>query len=111
MKNRIVSVMLIFAFVLSIIACKKSFFEATTNDGSINDGTGYKTKESFDAGVAGAYVNLQSAVEPLITLPAFISKDIEPVEHQPHMTSFLVVAILFQLSNGASFTRLSIMPT
>ena len=78
MKNRIVSVMLIFAFVLSIIACKKSFFEATTNDGSINDGTGYKTKESFDAGVAGAYVNLQSAVEPLITLPAYISKDIEP---------------------------------
>ncbi len=76
MKNRIFFLILISAVVLGIGSCKKSFFEATTNDGSINDATAYKSKTDFDAGVVGAYVNLQSAFETIIKLPGFISNDV-----------------------------------
>jgi hypothetical protein len=76
MKKTIFFLLLISAIVLSIGSCKKSFFEATTNDGSINDATAYKTKADFDAGVVGAYVNLQSAFENIIKLPGFISNDV-----------------------------------
>jgi len=76
MKNKLFFLLLISAVVLSIGSCKKSFFDATTNDGTINDATAYNSKADFDAGVAGAYVNLQSAFETTIRLPGFISNDV-----------------------------------
>ncbi len=76
MKNKIIFTLLSSIMLLGIGACKKGFFKAENQDGSITDATAYKSKEDFDAGVVGAYVNLQSAFETIIKLPGFISNDI-----------------------------------
>jgi len=76
MKNKLIFYVTLSVLLAGIISCKKSFFKAETDDGSINDVSAYKTKADFDAGVVGAYVNLQSAFETIIKLPGFISNDI-----------------------------------
>jgi len=76
MKNSIVACLLISILLVSIGACKKNFFDATTQDGSISDATAYKVKADFDAGVIGAYVPLQTAFDNWMKLPGFISNDV-----------------------------------
>ena len=76
MKNNSILIFLFSVIILGFGACKKSFFKAENQDGSITDATAYKSKADFDAGVVGVYVNLQSAFETIIKVPGFISNDV-----------------------------------
>ncbi len=62
--------------LVTIISCKKNFFDAVPQDGSVSEAGSYKTKADFDKGIVGAYVDLQSTVDRALTMPGFASLDI-----------------------------------
>ena len=64
------------AILFSVVSCKKSFFDAVPQDGSVSEAGAYKTKADFDKGVIGAYVDLQSTTDRALSTPGFASLDI-----------------------------------
>lgn len=64
------------ATTFGVVSCKKSFFDAAPQDGSVSESASYKTKADFNKGVIGAYVDLQSTTDRALTIPGFASLDI-----------------------------------
>jgi tetratricopeptide (TPR) repeat protein len=75
-KYKIILVVFSVTILVGIVSCKKSFFDAAPQDGRVSDASSYKTKEDFDKGVIGAYVDLQSTTDRALTIPGFASLDI-----------------------------------
>jgi hypothetical protein len=40
------------------LVCKKSFFDASSNDGSITDASAFQSKDDFDKALIGTYASL-----------------------------------------------------
>jgi len=86
MKNNFLHLALCLLLVGVGFGCKKSFFDAPTQDGSINDGSAFKTKADFDNAVIGTYANLQggsAAGEAWLRVPGSIMQDIVNVTVRP----------------------------
>jgi len=82
MKKYILYSILFTCSIVSLWSCKKSFFDAVTQDGSINESAAFKTKNDFDAAVIGIYTSLQggnAAGERWITVPGNVSQDMTDV--------------------------------
>ena len=86
MKKILGPVFLAFLTMLILWSCKKSFLDATSQDGSINDASAFKSKTDFDAAVIGIYASLQggnAAGEHWLKVPGFISQDVVDVSQGP----------------------------
>ena len=59
MKKILGPALITFLTILVLWSCKKSFLDATSQDGSINDASAFKSKKDFDAAVIGIYASLQ----------------------------------------------------
>jgi tetratricopeptide (TPR) repeat protein len=58
MKNIALSLLLISLTLGAVWSCKKSFFDASSNDGSITDASAFQSKDDFDKALIGTYASL-----------------------------------------------------
>jgi tetratricopeptide (TPR) repeat protein len=64
--------------LVSLWSCKKSFFEATSNDGSITDASAFQTKDDYTKALIGTYASLvggNTGGDLWTQVPGWISQD------------------------------------
>ncbi len=86
MKKNILYSILFICSILFLWSCKKSFFDARTEDGSINETAAFKVKKDFDAAVIGIYTSLQggnAAGDAWTKVPGFVSQEMIDVAVSP----------------------------
>ena len=78
MKKIILMLLLISITLFGLWSCKKSFFNATSTDGSISDASAFKTKPDFEKALIGAYASLiggNVGGDLWVNVPGWISQD------------------------------------
>lgn len=86
MKKNILFLILFTASILFLWSCKKSFFDAKSEDGSINESSAFQTKKDFDAAVIGIYTSLQggnAGGEAWVKVPGWVSQEMVDVTTNP----------------------------
>lgn len=76
--KKLLLISLLISSVVVIWSCKKSFFEASSTDGSITDASAFKAKEDFDRALIGAYASLvggNTGGDLWVQVPGWISQD------------------------------------
>ncbi|MCF2491640.1 RagB/SusD family nutrient uptake outer membrane protein [Dyadobacter sp. CY347] len=94
-NNFFIHILLLLTLPLSW-SCKDSFFEASSQDGSINESSAFKSKKDFNSAVTSMYASIQgsaAAGERWITIPGYISQDVVDVSVNPKpLVSFMTDA-------------------
>src|SRR4028118_633971 len=78
MKKMFLMLLLTSTTLLALWSCKKSFFDATNVDGSINDGAAFKAKPDFEMALIGTYASLAGGNiggDLWVTVPGWVSQD------------------------------------
>jgi hypothetical protein len=78
MKKIILPLLMASFTLITVWSCKKSFFDASSNDGSITDASAFKSKTDYDKALIGVYASLVGANtggDLWVTVPGWISQD------------------------------------
>ena len=78
MKRIILTVFLATCTLFGLWSCKKSFFDASSSDGSITDASAFKTKPDYEKALIGAYASLiggNVGGDLWVAVPGWVSQD------------------------------------
>ena len=78
MKKIVLMLLLTTITLLGLWSCKKSFFDASSSDGSITDASAFKTKSDYEKALIGAYASLiggNVGGDLWVSVPGWISQD------------------------------------
>ncbi len=78
MKKIVLPLLLFSLTLMAVWSCKKSFFEASNNDGSITDASAFKVKEDYEKALIGTYAFLVGGNvggDSWVQIPGWISQD------------------------------------
>src|SRR4051812_32681343 len=78
MKKITLQLLLISLILVAAWSCKKSFFNASSNDGSITDASAFQSKDDFDKALIGTYASLvggNTGGSLWAEVPGWISQD------------------------------------
>lgn len=78
MKKIVLILFLTTITLIGLWSCKKSFFDASSSDGSITDASAFKTKPDYEKALIGAYASLiggNVGGDLWVSVPGWVSQD------------------------------------